>query len=152
MVFVLIRKLIDLVLTMKSIVVRYSLLLFFLLAILKGFEYAFFSHRISLDLYLGLTALAFLIIGAFAVRYWWPRIEAEKTPKPEPDQTMWALLSEREKELLPLLAQGYTNEEIASLLNVSTNTIKTHLKNLFNKLQVSNRTQAVAEAKLLNLI
>ena len=137
---------------MKVIVLRYGLLLFLLLAILKGFEYAFFSHRFTLDVYLGLTALSFLVIGAGAVRYFWPRVEVEVPPQPKPNEAMWALLTEREKELLPLLAQGCTNSEMANLLHLSPNTIKTHLKSLFAKLGVSNRTQAVAEAKLLNLI
>lgn len=135
---------------MKSVVLRYGLLLFLLLAVFKGFEYAFFGHRFSLDLYLGLTALSFLIIGAFSVRYFWPKIVAPEPPKP--DAAMLGILSPRERELLPLLAQGCTNEELAELLKLSPNTIKTHLKSLFAKLHVSNRTQAVAEAKLLNLI
>jgi len=143
----------------KKIILRYSLLLFLALAIFKALEYTFFSHRISLDLYLGLTGMAFLLIGAAAVRYFWPRIEQlpveqvpieQLAPTPEPDADMWARLSDREKQLLPLLAHGYTNEEIAQALHISPNTIKTHLKNLFSELGVSNRTQAVAEAKLLN--
>lgn len=137
---------------MKKIILRYSILLFLALAIFKALEYTFFSHRISLDLYLGLTGIGFLIIGAAAVRYFWPKIEQQEQPIPEPDAAMLARLSEREKELLPLLAHGYTNDEIAQTLHLSPNTIKTHLKNLFTKLEVTNRTQAVAEAKLLNLL
>lgn len=126
--------------------------MFLLLAVFKGFEYAFFSHRFSLDVYLGLTALSFLVIGAFAVRYFWPRVEVKQADTPKPDASMLGILSPRERELLPLLAQGCTNEELAELLKLSPNTIKSHLKSLFAKLHVSNRTQAVAEAKLLNLI
>ena len=135
---------------MKKVILRYSLLLFFALAIFKALEYTFFSHRISLDIYLGLTGISFLLLGAIAVRYFWPRIEQPNPPQPDAD--MFARLSEREKQLLPLLAHGYTNDEIAQTLHLSPNTVKTHLKNLFVKLGVSNRTQAVAEAKLLNLL
>ena len=62
------------------------------------------------------------------------------------------LLSEREMEVLRLIAQGYTNQEIASDLVISLNTVKTHVKNILGCLQVSNRTQAAARARELGLI
>jgi DNA-binding NarL/FixJ family response regulator len=56
------------------------------------------------------------------------------------------LLSGRDSELLLLLRKGYTNREIASQLYLSENTVKTHLRRLFAKLGVSNRTQAAMVA------
>ena len=61
-------------------------------------------------------------------------------------------LSERELEVLVLIATGKANRSIASELFVSVGTIKTHLNNLYRKLGVHNRTQAVARARELNLI
>jgi ATP/maltotriose-dependent transcriptional regulator MalT len=52
-------------------------------------------------------------------------------------------LSEREKEVLKLIAQGFKNSEIAAQLFVSNNTIKTHIKNIYIKLDVQNRIQAM---------
>lgn len=52
-------------------------------------------------------------------------------------------LSEREFELLELIQQGKTNREIGEALFISVNTVKTHLQNLFEKLDVGNRTQAL---------
>jgi DNA-binding NarL/FixJ family response regulator len=52
-------------------------------------------------------------------------------------------LTEREQEILTLLATGRSNREIAEFLVVSELTVKTHLKNLFKKLKVSSRTQAI---------
>lgn len=52
-------------------------------------------------------------------------------------------LTDREREILALLAQGMSNREIAEHLIVSELTVKTHLKNLFKKLNVSSRTQAI---------
>jgi LuxR family maltose regulon positive regulatory protein len=63
-----------------------------------------------------------------------------------------ALLSEREMEVLRLIAQGYSNQEIAANLFISLNTVKTHVKNILGRLQVSNRTQAAARARELGLI
>uniref|UniRef100_A0A7C1K037 Response regulator transcription factor n=1 Tax=Caldilinea aerophila TaxID=133453 RepID=A0A7C1K037_9CHLR len=53
-------------------------------------------------------------------------------------------LSQREIEVLEKLAQGFTNAEIAAALSVSENTIRFHLKNIYEKLGVTNRTEAVA--------
>jgi DNA-binding NarL/FixJ family response regulator len=57
------------------------------------------------------------------------------------------VLSEREREVLALLAQGASNREIAAELYLSIDTVKTHLRRLFSKLEVSNRTRAALEAE-----
>jgi LuxR family maltose regulon positive regulatory protein len=61
-------------------------------------------------------------------------------------------LSERELEVLRLLASGISNREIAAKLFVSLDTIKSHLKHIYGKLGVRSRTQAVTQAKELDLI
>jgi LuxR family maltose regulon positive regulatory protein len=61
-------------------------------------------------------------------------------------------ISEREIEVLYLLASGTPNREIAARLFVSLDTIKSHLKHIYNKLGVHSRTQAVARAKEMDLI
>lgn len=53
-------------------------------------------------------------------------------------------LSAREEEVLDLLARGLPNAEIAAALSVSENTVRFHLKNIYDKLSVTNRTEAVA--------
>ncbi len=55
-----------------------------------------------------------------------------------------SVLSPRETEILAYLAQGHTNLEIASALSVSENTVRFHLKNIYDKLHVANRTEAAA--------
>jgi LuxR family maltose regulon positive regulatory protein len=61
-------------------------------------------------------------------------------------------LSERELEVLQLIAAGRSNRRIASELFVSVGTVKTHVNNLYRKLDAHSRTQAVARARELNLI
>ncbi len=61
-----------------------------------------------------------------------------------PEDDPFASLTPREKELLVALAKGYANAQIAGDLNISLNTVKFHLKNLYGKLDVRNRAQAVA--------
>ncbi|MBC8144973.1 MAG: response regulator transcription factor [bacterium] len=61
-------------------------------------------------------------------------------------------LSARESEVLLLIAAGHTNRQIAERLFVSENTIKTHVNNIYAKLEVNRRTQAVARAKELGIL
>lgn len=55
-------------------------------------------------------------------------------------------LSEREKEILNLLSKGYRYKEIADQLFLSTETIRTHIRNIYEKLQVNSRTEAINKA------
>lgn len=61
-------------------------------------------------------------------------------------------LSEREIEILQLIAEGLTNPEIASRLFLSLHTVKTHTRNIYGKLGVHNRTEAVARARVVGLL
>jgi LuxR family maltose regulon positive regulatory protein len=61
-------------------------------------------------------------------------------------------LSEREREVLQLVAEGLTNREIASRLFLSLNTVKAHTRNIYGKLAVHSRTQAIARSQELGLL
>jgi len=61
-------------------------------------------------------------------------------------------LTKREQDVLQLLTEGLTNKEMAGRLIVAPSTVKQHLKNIYNKLDVRNRTQAVARGRELNLL
>jgi ATP/maltotriose-dependent transcriptional regulator MalT len=63
-----------------------------------------------------------------------------------------ASLSRREQEILALIADGRSNKEVARALGVTPETVKTHLKNIFEKLSVERRAQAVARARSLGLL
>jgi LuxR family maltose regulon positive regulatory protein len=68
------------------------------------------------------------------------------------DQGLIEQLSERELEVLQLIAAGKSNREIARDLIVTLGTVKKHINNIFGKLDVHSRTQAVARARELHLI
>jgi LuxR family maltose regulon positive regulatory protein len=61
-------------------------------------------------------------------------------------------LSERELEVLQLIAEGLTNREIASRLFLSLNTVKAHTRNIYGKLGVHSRTQAIARSRDVGLL
>lgn len=61
-------------------------------------------------------------------------------------------LSQRELDVLRLVADGHSNQEIANTLVIAVSTVKSHINNIFSKLGVATRTQAIARARRLNLI
>jgi LuxR family maltose regulon positive regulatory protein len=69
-----------------------------------------------------------------------------------PGAEMIEPLSERELEVLLLIAEGLTNQEIAARLFLSLNTVKGHTRNIYGKLGVHSRTQAVSKARTLGLL
>jgi DNA-binding NarL/FixJ family response regulator len=75
----------------------------------------------------------------------WQKRTAQEvlTPPPELEERPIQPLTEREKDILGLVAKGLSNREIAEQLVLSELTVKTHLKNMFKKLHVSSRTQAI---------
>jgi LuxR family maltose regulon positive regulatory protein len=71
---------------------------------------------------------------------------------PDAPETLIELLSDRELEVLGLIAAGLSNREIAERLFITVGTVKRHAHNLYGKLQVGNRTEAVARARELTII
>ncbi|MEM7164039.1 MAG: LuxR C-terminal-related transcriptional regulator [Planctomycetota bacterium] len=66
--------------------------------------------------------------------------------------TLPSVLSRREREVLHLIDEGGSNDDIARALFISTNTVKTHIRKIFEKLEVHNRTQALSRARELGLL
>ncbi len=64
-----------------------------------------------------------------------------RSPLPLPDESIQSL-TKREMEILKLVAEGLTNEEIGKKIFISEKTVKTHLTNIFDKLKVNNRFKA----------
>jgi len=72
--------------------------------------------------------------------------------KPEPGPRAEVALSPRESEVLELIARGYAYAEIARLHGLTVHTVQTHIKNLYGKLAVHSRSEAVFEASRLGLL
>lgn len=148
----------------------YSINLAFLLFLLKWLELRFIIFDHSFEIYAGVIAVIFTALGIWlALKLSKPKIETvvlEKLVLSEVEvyvnrnenfvlntsMVSKLELSKRELEILSLLAEGLSNQEIAEKIFVSLSTVKTHIQNLFEKLDVKRRIQAVEKAKRLNLI
>jgi len=118
---------------------------------LQWLEYRYLAHVFSFQFYLALVAVAFLALGVWVAR--------QLTPRPAPatfeinQAAIRSLgLTKRECEILERLASGQSNKELARALDISPNTIKTHLASLYAKLEVRNRVEAIEKARWLALI
>lgn len=144
--------------------ILYSISLALLLVLLKWLELKFIIFDHSFEIYVGFIAIIFTTLGIWlALKLSKPKVQTVVVEKEvyitrnENFVADTALIAEmeiskRELEILNLMAQGHSNEEIAKSLFVSVSTIKTHNQNLFFKLDVKRRTQAVEKARRLNLI
>lgn len=145
---------------MKTILL-YGFLLAALTALLKFIEYRWLVRDLSLEFYVGIVALFFTALGVWMglklttkkqiVSNVANQIESGPTGNFELLLQRTGL-SKREHEVLLLMAQGCSNQEIADRLFLSLNTVKTHTSNLFMKLNVKRRTQAVQRAKEIGLV
>jgi LuxR family maltose regulon positive regulatory protein len=90
------------------------------------------------------------LLAAFSVAY--PETLVTKVGSQNSGLEMIGLLSDRERIVLQLIADGLSNQEIAGRLVVSVSTVKTHIYHIFGKLGVRSRTQAIARARELNLL
>ncbi|NVE94442.1 helix-turn-helix domain-containing protein [Altererythrobacter lutimaris] len=136
-------------------IVRYGLIYGGALAVIAGLlQWAQYRHlfmRMPSEVYIAIVALIFVLVGIW--------VGMQLTPKrggagfERNDKAIAALgLTRRECEILEHLASGASNKEIARSLGVSPNTIKTHIANLYMKLEVGGRGKAVEAARSLALI
>lgn len=137
---------------MKKTILIYGFALALLIFLLEYFEYRYFVRDLSTEGFVFIIALLFAGLGIWVgSKLTFPKqasLEFQKNDK----ALNYLGISDREIEVLELVAMGLSNKEIASTLFVSINTVKTHLSKLYEKLEVNRRTQAVEKAKSLNLI
>ncbi|RBQ10100.1 response regulator transcription factor [Pedobacter miscanthi] len=143
-------------------VILYGVFLAILLFLLKWLELRFLIINHAFEIYAGSIAVIFTALGIWlALKLTKPKtilVEKEIFTGQRGAFTLNEKelsrlnISKRELEVLQLMSEGLSNQEIASKLFVSLNTIKTHNARLFEKLEVKRRTQAIETAKKLSLI
>jgi two-component system, NarL family, response regulator LiaR len=123
-------------------------------------EYRFMVRSLSTEIYIGVVAAIFTGVGVWLgsrlIADKRDVVHAEPTPVVTPTIDHAAMrrvgISEREMEVLKLIAEGLSNQEIADKLFISLPTVKSHSSSLFAKLEVKRRTEAVHKAKSLRII
>jgi DNA-binding CsgD family transcriptional regulator len=118
---------------------------------LQWLEFQFVVRTHATETYLLLVALAFMGLGI------WVGLRLFRRPPAAPFEPNLKVretlgISDREFEVLTLLAAGRSNKEIANQLDVSPNTIKTHVASLFEKLEANRRTEAISRARELGML
>jgi DNA-binding NarL/FixJ family response regulator len=142
--------------------ILYGVSLALLLLLLKWLEWHFVIVNNAFEVYASAIAIVFTALGIWlALRMMKPGVNTIVIEKPAAAGAGFNLneaelsklrISTRELEVLQLMAEGLSNRQIAEKLFVSLNTIKTHSSNLFVKMEVERRTQAVEKARRLSLI
>ncbi len=165
-----------------KLLLLYSFAMGGLLFVVHWLEQQLVIYNTAIDLYSLSIALVFMVLGAWgSLKLRKPKIQLkviekevvvereipivkeiiiekvvpiEKAVMPIPDLQQLELvgLSKRELEILQLIAGGKSNQEIATQLLVSLSTVKSHIQQLFSKLAVNRRTQAIDKARSLRLI
>jgi len=118
---------------------------------LQWLEFQFVVRTHAVETWVVLVALAFMGLGI------WVGARLFRRPPPAPFTVNTRVretlgVSDREFEVLTLLAAGRSNKEIANQLNLSPNTVKTHVAKLFEKLEAKRRTEAISRARELGMI
>ena len=139
---------------MLKTILRFGMIVVALLILFQLSNASLFIPSISADVVIGLGAVILIALGVYLggnIRK--DRIVEVSAPKEIDHKRITELgISEREMEVLLLISSGLSNQEIGEKLFISESTIKTHVSNLFVKLDVKRRTQAVTIAKEWRLI
>ena len=146
---------------MKQTIIGFGLLIFSLLVLFRLAEYTQFRLHNGMEIWIAVFSILFFIIGIFLSRKMFQKriiqekkvfVEIPAMNEIDPKQLAKLGLSKREYEILQLITDGLSNQQIAGKLYISENTIKKHISNLFLKLDVERRTEAVKKAKALRVI
>lgn len=143
--------------------ISYGISLAMLFFLLRWLEIRLLIFEHQFEIYASIIAILFTILGIWiANKITSPKVKTviiEKEIRLSPHEFVLNennlnryKISKRELEVLSLIAAGKSNQEIAAELYVSVSTIKTHIANLFEKLNAKRRTQAIETAKKLQLL
>jgi DNA-binding NarL/FixJ family response regulator len=126
---------------------------------LKVVENEYYAKELRLEMVMAALAIVFILLG-FWIGNTFYKAPAVAPVQEQPSAVPVASeaveykmdISPREYEVLQLMALGQSNQEIADNLYISLSTVKTHTTNIYAKLDVKRRTQAVQKAKELNIL
>lgn len=136
---------------MKRTIIAYGLALALLTLLVEWMDWRHATRDWSTSFYVLCVALLFAALGIWLGNRLTPRPRTAPFARNQAAIASLAI-STREVEVLDLLAQGCPNKVIARRLAISPNTVKTHVARLFEKLEATNRTEAIAKARALDIL
>ena len=134
---------------MKKTIVVFSALILALLVLFQLGKYSFLTGNTSIEFFIAIVALVFLGIGLYINRR---KKQQSQSQEIDFEKIKDLGISNREYEVLVQIANGLSNKEIGEKLHISESTIKTHVSNLYTKMDVKSRFQAITEAKRLKIV
>ncbi len=138
---------------MIKIILRFGFLALLLAILLELGSYSISNQNFYSEFLVTLSAIGLVVFGFILRKYIITKntlLQDEFTPNERKIQLLQ--ISNRELEVLNVMAKGLSNSEIADQLFVSESTIKTHVSNLLSKLDAKRRTEAIKKAKEYGLI
>jgi DNA-binding NarL/FixJ family response regulator len=145
---------------MRPIIIGFGLMILCLLVLFKIAEVNFIKGDVQLEVIVAIAAMIFFFAGLYfnyqsgkkREQTNQPPAESGTTSNIDYSQIKKLGLTQREHDVLVKMAAGLSNQEIAAQLFLSESTIKTHVSNIFFKLDVKRRTQAVQVARELKIV
>ena len=137
---------------MKKTILVFSALIIALLVLFQLSKYTYASGDASIENIIAVIAILFFFIGIYINKKSAQRNSASSDYEIDHKKIEELGISKREYEVLMEISKGYSNKEIGEKLFVSESTIKTHVSNVFTKLDAKRRTQAIQKAKELQII
>ncbi|HEY6503461.1 MAG TPA: response regulator transcription factor [Chitinophagaceae bacterium] len=148
---------------MRPIIIGFGLLILCLLILFRIGEVNFIKGDVKLEVIVAIAALLFFFVGLYFNYHSQKKAEQAQsfsatnnttTPSATIDyeQIKKLGLTQREHDVLVKMAEGLSNQEIATALFLSESTIKTHVSNILFKLDAKRRTQAIQLAKQLKIV
>ena len=138
---------------MKKTVFIFSALIVALLTLFQLSKYSVNSGNLKIEFAIAGIALVFFVIGILVHKKSLQKNQVVESPNKIDSNKISELgISKREYEILLEISGGLSNKEIAERLFVSESTIKTHLSNLYAKLDAKRRTQAIQKTKEMKII
>ncbi len=135
---------------MWRLILVYGAALAALAFLLEWLDYKHAVHAWTTEFYVACIAVVFVALGIWVGN----RLTAKPRLAYARNEAAIASLgiSARECEVLEMLAAGHANKVIARRLDISPNTVKTHIARLYEKLEVASRTQAIGKARELDIL
>jgi DNA-binding NarL/FixJ family response regulator len=137
---------------MKKNVITFGILIAALLVLFQLSSYQLIKGDLSTEIIIAVVSIVFFFLGLYFRNKWNKERSANQKSSINYEALRKLNISDREHEVLQGIVAGLSNKEIGAQLFISESTIKSHVSNLYTKLEVNKRPQAILKANQLQLV